>query len=132
MQNITLSKLSSKSVGTKPLDINTLVMTSLKPPTNNFTIEKLVRKRHQERLQLQALYEKIYVQCLQHIEQTDTMKKDNTIFEIPLLIYGNNNYNRKECLNFVNDKLKLDGLDTIVLYDAKIYISWAKIEEKYN
>lgn len=132
MQSITLSKLYPKNISYKPLDINTLAMTTFKETPPMFTIEKLVRRRNKEKLQLQSVYEKIYNQCLQQIELADNMKKEHTTVEIPFIVYGHNNYSQKECLNYVNDKLNQDGLDTLILYDKKIYISWFKIEEKYN
>lgn len=132
MSNITLSKLYPKNIANKPLDINTLVMTTYREPTSSFTIEKLVMRRNQEKLKLQAVYENIYTQCLQNIESADNMKRDNTTFEIPLMIYNSNNYDQKECTKYINDKLVQAGLETIVLYDTKIYISWFKIEDKYT
>lgn len=95
-----------------------------------FNVECLIESKKERRQKVIAEYKKIHNICLRKIKSVNRMNKDDFVFEIPLAIFRCPDYNPAECLEHLEERLKRLQLDTLILSNNKIFISWKNLEMK--
>jgi len=115
----------------KPLDVYSLYHPYENKTINkiNFDIDKLGRIKKEKRLKLLKEYERVYNMCLNRIMFINEMNRQDFIYEIPEAIFGFYDYNKVECIEYIDKRIKKLCFDTIIVNDHSLYISWINIEE---
>lgn len=130
MDQISISNLFPSSSDFKPLDVYSLYNTKEQRIQNqlNFNIERLVKLREERKNKIFVQYDKIFNACLNKINRANNLHKTEVLFDIPEGIYGHNDYNPLQCIEYIDKKLKDMCLDTLILKQS-IYISWLNLSD---
>lgn len=130
MDKISISNLFPTSSDFRPLDVYSLYNTKEQRIQNqlNFNIDRLVKLREEKKNKIFIQYDKIFNMCLKKINRANDLYKTEVIFDIPEGIYGQNDYNPLQCIEYINKKLHDMCLDTLIL-NKSIYISWLNLGE---
>lgn len=115
----------------KPLDVYSLYHPYEQKTINkiNFDIDRLGKAKKEKKLKLLKEYERIYKMCLNKIMSINEIGRQDFIYEIPEAIFGFYDYDKSECLEYINKRIKKLCFDTIIVNDHSLYISWINIEE---
>ena len=70
--------------------------------------------------------------CLRKIKHQNSLKKTDLIFTISDKIQGIPEYDSIKCLSFIEKTLKTMFMDTLIIDNVSIFISWKNIEENKN
>lgn len=91
-------------------------------------MNKIIRENNEKKEKIKKIYKKMLSQC--YTEITDANKNDLTdiIYDIPQFIYTEPNYNCRDCIEFIQSKLMKMMIDTYILSERSIFISWHNIE----
>ena len=133
MDKITINNLfpSASTTDNKPLDVYSLYNPEANKIKNNinFSVDKLIQVREDRRIKTVEQYKKIFNLCLAKIDSTNKMGLYELVYEIPLAVYRYPDYNPVECIEYLNNKLKILYMDTKILSISEILISWTNIQE---
>ena len=115
----------------KPLDVYSLYGSKDAKLTNQvtFSIDNLLNKNKLKRLKVYKEYHKIYRMCLTKVSIAINMDLLNICYQIPENAIGYNNYDKNDCLNYLQEKLKLMYMDTFVISDNTLFVSWEHVED---
>ena len=83
-------------------------------------------KENKERKKIEY-YNTILTKCHDKIRNTAKLGGTNIFYEIPYYVYGKPLYKIKDCINYVVDALRKNGLYVQILPEPNanmIYISW--------
>ena len=134
MNNININNLFSNIKNTKgdkdnPLDIYSLFNTEETNEKNkvDFSIEKLKNVRKDKEKKILDNYKKIFHICLDKINDANKMNQSDIIFNVPVAIFRLPDYNSIECLQYIEKKLRELKIDTLIISNKSIFISWANI-----
>jgi hypothetical protein len=77
------------------------------------------------------VYEKIYGMCLDRIVGINKIGGTDVVYDIPVNIFNNYNYkyNKRKCLEYLQNKFRNLHMDTLIISDSSIFISWMNIKE---
>lgn len=115
----------------QPLDVQSLYnITEKKPKKINFNLERLVKLREERKTKVLSQYEKVFNLCLNKINLANDLNKLELVYEVPEAVYGSFEYNSIECLLYISEKLKKMGIETIIVNEYSIYISWIDLSDK--
>jgi hypothetical protein len=116
----------------KKLDVESLFSgTPLnKDPDITFTSDKLIKKRVKRREEQLKYYKQMLKYCHQRIDDADDNHDTDMIFTVVDTIPECKEYNPRECLEYISDKLREDDLDTAILTDTTMFITWKYLELK--
>jgi hypothetical protein len=131
MDRISINNLFPSPNDCKPLDLDNLSNNQESKTKNkiNFNIDKLIKLREERKKRIFIQYEKIFHICLNKITMANNLNKTEILYEIPDAIYGHFDYSVNDCMEYVYSKLKNMKLDTLILNEKSIYISWLNLEE---
>lgn len=132
MDKICISNLFPTTYKNEPFNVNTLFNlndNSLQTNKLNFNIKKLITLREERKKKIFVYYDKIFSCCLNKIEMANNMNKTEILYEVPNAIYGSFDYNVHDCIHFINNKLREMKLDTLIINDKTLYVSWINLEE---
>ncbi len=155
MNNISINNIFSPGSGGnefRPLDVNNLSgemsgvgessdaysalpgLAGIKFPGDEkhhkgFNLERLIHLREERRVKILAQYEKIYNMVLNKITLANNLNKTELVYEVPDVVFGHYDYNSLDCINYIDIGLKKMFIDTIVLSDKTIYISWLNLDK---
>lgn len=134
MDKININNLFPSSNDFRPLDVYTLYHTRDQQTTNkiNFNIERLIKLREERKNKILIQYDRIFNMCLKKINIANELNKTEIVYDVPDAIYGYLEYNRIDCLGYLENKLKSMHLDTLILNDKTIYVSWINLHENIN
>ena len=134
MDKISINNLFPASHDFQPLDVNNLYNTNEQKVKNkiNFNIDKLVKLREERKKKILVQYEKVFNMCLSKINLANNLNKTEIVYDVPEAIYGHFDYVIGDCIEYVHEKLKNMDLDTIILNEKSLYISWLYLEENRN
>jgi len=134
MDRISINNLFPSSNDFKPLDVYSLYHTKEQRTTNkiNFNIDRLIKLREERKNKIFIQYDKIFNMCLNKINSANNLNKTEIIYDVPDAIYGHVDYNRINCLEYIEQKLKDMCLDTLVLNNKTIYVSWLNLSTNLN
>lgn len=115
----------------QPLDVNNLYNTQGNKAKNklNFNIDRLIKLREERKQKIFIQYDKIFNMCLNRITLANNLNKTEIVYEVPEAIYGHFDYNIHDCIQYLENKLKDMDLDTLILNNRTIYVSWLNLEE---
>lgn len=93
-----------------------------------FNVGKLIKIRKQKRKKLLENYVKLYNNCLTNIETVNDVDKTDLYFNVPNKIVGCPEYNSNDCIEYIENKLREQFIDTIKINDNTIFVSWLYLE----
>ena len=129
MDKLNSSNLYGKySNGTnKPLNIHTISYPSHKK--RKFSINNLINRREEKKKAVEEEYKKIFNDCLDTIDSIDNLDKTDLIYDIPSNVFRCSDYDPKTCMERLQVNLRRLYMDTLVLTDKSIFISWFNIKK---
>ena len=130
MDKININNLfPASSDNFKPLDVESLF--NLNEQKNkkkmNFNVDRLIKLREERKNKVLFQYEKVFGFCLNKITLANNMNKLEVVYDLPEAMYGSFEYNVFDCLMFIDEKLKEMGLETLIINENTIYISWIEL-----
>lgn len=134
MDRISINNLFPSNNDFKPLDVNSLYNPQEKHVRNkiNFNIDRLVNLREERKKKVLIQYERIFNMCLNKINLANNLNKVEIVYDVPEAIYGSFDYNSNDCLEYIDDRLKKLKLDTLILDNKSIYVSWENLAKKMS
>jgi hypothetical protein len=93
-----------------------------------FDAEKLIRVRKNKRKKLLDNYVKIYNKCLENIETVNSLSETHLYFEVPSELIECYGYNSNDCVEYIENKLRNQYIDTLKISKSTLYVSWLYIE----
>jgi hypothetical protein len=94
-----------------------------------FNVNKLVTLREEKKKKIIKVYEKIYNICLNRIDKANTKNATQIIYTFSNAIFGEPDYRKSDCIQYVEKLLKEMKLDVIMLDSNQMYISWVNLGE---
>nr|QBK89007.1 MAG: uncharacterized protein LCMiAC02_01000 [Mimivirus LCMiAC02] len=115
----------------KPFSIHSLSRSTNARLRCTFNAEKLKKIRDAKKNKIKAEYQRKYVICLNRIKKLNKSNITDMIYEIPIMMLNCSRYKPRDCLNYINERLLKQYMDTLILSDSdnRIFISWFHIEE---
>ena len=92
-------------------------------------IDKMISMKEEKKRKAREQYSKIYGICTNKINDAISVGNSELIFDIPYKVPFVIEYSNVECMEYINEKLKDIDMDTILVSDVSIFISWRFIEE---
>ena len=116
----------------KKLDIDTLFKgTPLNDePEIDFSSDKLLDKIKKRRKNKLKKFNEMLRYCYQRIEETDNNNDTDLVFSVIENIPDCKEYEPRECLEYISLKLRTQYLDTKILSNTTIFITWKYLELK--
>lgn len=116
----------------KRLDINTIFsgVSADSDVVIDMSHEILIERKIKRREELQRQYTLFYKKCWEKIDSADKDTLTETIYEILPNLPQYPEYSPKDCLNYIQNRLrKEEFIDTLILDDnLSIYINWSNVE----
>jgi hypothetical protein len=135
MDKININNLfPSSSDNFKPLDVESLFNFNEQKNRKkmSFNVERLVRLREERKMKVLSQYEKVFGFCLNKITLANNMNKLEVVYDLPEAMYGSFEYNVVDCLMYIDEKLLKMELDTLIINENTIYISWVDLGKDKN
>ena len=119
-------------INNKKLDIDTLFKgTPLNDePEIDFSSDKLLDKIKKRRKNKLKKFNEMLRYCYQRIEETDNNNDTDLVFSVIENIPDCKEYEPRECLEYISLKLRTQDLDTKILSNTTIFITWKYLELK--
>ena len=132
MDRISINNLFPSSNNFQPLDVNSLYNVNEQRTKNKitFNIDKLVSLREERKKKVFVQYEKIFNMCLNKINLANGLNKNELVYYVPEAVYGYFDYNSINCLEYIEDKLRKMKLETLILDNTSLYVSWENLAKK--
>lgn len=129
MDRINIDNLFPADSNHKPLDVYTLYneFENKNNNKNDFDVNKLSTPHEERKKKILLEYYKIYNMCLKKIVSANNLKKTDLIYTLPLSQFNWKEFSLIDCLSFIENRLRRQDFDTLVLSDTSIFISWLKI-----
>ena len=131
MDKISISNLFPTSKDNKPLDVYSLYNTRDQKTKHkiNLNIDRLINLREERRKKIFDHYEKIFNMCVNKINLANDLKKIQVVYDVPDGVFGTTEYNMYDCLEYIQQKLKEKHIDSFIISNKSIYISWENLEQ---
>jgi len=116
----------------KRLDINTLFSGTATNPDIVIDMSHgvLIERKKKRADEVQRQYMLSYKNCWEKINSADNDRLTETIFEVLPDLPEFPEYSHIECINLIQDKLRTEYIDTVIMSDnLNIFINWKDIEE---
>ena len=125
---------STNKNNVRPLDVHSLYSQDENNTKNkiDFSVENLSIQRQEKRNKLIQKYKKILSLCLTKINSVNKNNKTDMIYTVPLVIFGYQDYNSVECLNYLEAKLRYLHMDTLIVSKTEIFVSWLNVDKNKN
>jgi hypothetical protein len=103
-------------------------------PDINFNSDELLKTIQRRREKIRAKLVSSFNLCCEKIKEADAMGLTDLIFEVPNMISMSNIYCKNiDVIRYISDKLRKQHLNTHILNDTKLFITWKFIElNKHN
>ncbi len=113
----------------KPLNVHTLYDTKGNKDKEkvSLNIERLINLRDERKNRVLIQYEKTYNSCLNRITTANELNKTDITFVAPESSFGHIDYNVVDCIDYIKRKLDELKLDTLILSESTLYISWLNL-----
>lgn len=93
-----------------------------------FNIDKLISNKEEKQEKVIFEYRKVYNVCLSKITLFNSVHKTDFIYQVPGSVFMMPEYKPYNCLEYIQEKLSKLFIDTIILSENKIFISWKDLE----
>lgn len=107
----------------------TVDMLSKKNTVDDFDSRVLLNSVHERKKKLNECYTAIYKKCCEQIKSADKLLFTHIEYIIPIWSEYHN-YNCKDCIEFIKNKLEEQKINVSVITQTKLYISWHDLEQK--
>lgn len=91
-------------------------------------LNNILERRRKKRNWLVEMYNKC---CLQ-IKEADNFELTDIIFTLPEIIVENSSYKHIEAIEYVSKNLRLQKLDTYIIDNRNLFVTWKYIELNLN
>lgn len=114
------------------LDIDTLFSgTSINnEPEITFSSDMLLNKIKKRRIEKLKCYRQMLKYCHERINSADDNLETDIIFTVLEQIPDCKDYNPHECLEYISIKLRDESIDTTILTNTTMFITWKYLELK--
>lgn len=92
-------------------------------------VHKLIKVREDRNNRLKEEIKKIFDNCMARIQKVNENGILEVVMTIPKSIYGHPNYESFDAITYIDEKLKGVYMDTEILSDNEIYVSWDNIKQ---
>ena len=92
--------------------------------TDDFIINKIKYNEITEKKKLKELYDTKYSECLIKINNGIDICITDIFFEITNGYFGYKSYNSRDCLEYIQKKLRKRNFNTLIISNTRIFISW--------
>lgn len=135
MSKITIDSLMPSSthsyLNNGKIDINSISKDKFinDDPDITFDSGVLIKSIKKKREKIRSKLVSCYNLCCEKIQDADNIGLTDLIFEIPNMISMSNIYSKDiDILRYISDKLKNEGLNTYIIDEKRIFITWKFIE----
>lgn len=97
--------------------------------TVELNIDRMLEMKEEKRKLAQSQYYKLFKLCIKKINDAISIGENKIIYEIPYDVPLVTEYSFSECMEYINNKIKKLHMDTIIVSQLSIFISWEFIEE---
>jgi hypothetical protein len=98
-------------------------------PDINFDSGVLLKSIQKKREKIRAKLVTCYNLCCEKIKEADNIGLTDLVFELPNMISMSNIYCKDiDVIRYISDKLKDEKLNTYIIDDKKLFITWKFIE----
>jgi hypothetical protein len=98
-------------------------------PDINFNSDDLLETIQKRRENTRRLLVTSFNLCCDKIKEADSMGLTDLIFELPSMITMSNVYSKTiDIIRYISDKLKKQKLNTCIIDEKKLFITWKFIE----
>lgn len=136
LQKLNIQNLFSLKSGNKPhtngkLDINTL-FGKYEKPTDNFVFDSdvLLDNIKAKKQKINNCHSRIFKTCCESIMSANSSGITDIIHEIPEHVPDVLDFNSRNCLVYIKEKLHEQKISTSILSNTKIFITWQDLEKK--
>ena len=92
-----------------------------------FDPDKLTEERENRKNELKQIYRNMLSLCLKKITNVNKMDCTDMVYEVPTKVFLYPKYNSLECLQYIEKKLRKSYLDTLIISDKSIFVSWLNV-----
>ena len=132
MENLSLNLLGKSNNNSNSNSNNEFNLYSLSPVKKQISVQdkinEMVENKKKKRELLLFEYDKLLTKCIDKIGIADNLGQTELCFDIPYAIKNLSIYKPIDCLNFIQNKLRELGIDTLKINSTSIVISWLYIE----
>ena len=98
-------------------------------PDINFDSGVLLKSIQKKREKIRAIFVTSYNLCCEKIKEADALHLTDLIFELPNMVSMSNIYCKDiDIIRYISEKLKKEKLNTYIIDNKKIFITWKFIE----
>jgi hypothetical protein len=131
VDNLFPMEIKSGAKGNR-FDVETLFTNT---PLNNepditFTSDVLLDRIHKRRIEKLKCYKQMLNYCHKKISETDSNNGTDIVVTIVDSFPECKDYNCPECLEYISSKLREEYIDTVILSETTIFVTWYNIELK--
>ena len=94
-----------------------------------FDIDELLNFKEEKKKKAMEQYKKYFNMCLKKIKMVNKMNKTDILYEIPLKIFREPNYDSIECLTYIDNEIQKLYMDTLIVSNNSIFITWINIKK---
>ena len=140
MENIVFSKMNIETLmpsnnnnnynKSKRLDVYTISNERIinLDPNKDFNSNYLLVNIYERRKKIRNWMVDMYNLCCNRIKDTDINGITDLVFELPELIIDTSIYKEKECIEYISKNLRDQHIDTLILKNNKLFITWKYFE----
>ncbi len=94
---------------------------------DNFIVNKIKYVQKYENDLVNEVYEEKFKECLLKINDAIDINYTDIFFTVSKGHFGCKKYDSKECLKYIENKLRKKNFETLITSKIEIFISWKKI-----
>jgi hypothetical protein len=113
------------------LDLNSLYKTG-KNSEHVFDSEVLLNGVKKKKAKITQTYNDIYKGCCKIIVNACDAGISDIVYEVPEYVLNCLDYDSKECLKFIKQKLLEQNISGLIISSKKIFITWFNLESKLS
>jgi len=91
------------------------------------SVQDIQKRRQDRKQQTKQIYRTLVTDVLRHVQAKDKMSRNNTIYRIPSIVYGNPSYNITKATYYIMHELSKGGFVVFPHENNHIYIDWSVI-----
>jgi len=94
---------------------------------DNFIINKIKLNQKHENNLVKEVYQEKFKECLLKINDAIDINITDIFFTVSSGYFGCKKYDSRECLKYIEEKLRKKNFETLITSKIEIFISWRKI-----
>jgi hypothetical protein len=97
-------------------------------PSRDFNSNDLLTGIYERRKKIRNWLVDMYNLCCTRIKDADENGFTDLVFELPELLMDSSLFKEKECIEYISKNLREQNIDTLLLKNNKLFITWKYIE----